>query len=190
MRYLNIVSIEADHLKALEQLAIVTCHRIYDIPETLLHAEITSSPKWGDIRTPETRRGKIVMPLMVGWGGVRREDDRLVVQAKATAWPLLLHELIKGTVELISLHGLGELDDAEYSLIMDHTEHVEYEFPMIQIGRHVFKKFLAVRPRSITLAESIMHVAAFEPLVLEQFMFDLFESPNRATDKLLAASTT
>jgi len=126
-----------------------------------------------------------------GWmGGVFREGDRLKVQAKASIWSLVVHELIKGTVELICLHGLGELDDKEYSVVMDQTEHIEFEFQMIQIGRLVFQKFLAARPREITLADSIMLASKLDPLVLEKFMFRLFESPNRATDILLRAAAS
>ena len=84
----------------------------------------------------------MIIPLMAGWGGVRRDLDRLVVEAKAEIWPLLVHELIKGTVELICLHGLADLGEEEYSMVMEHTEHIEYEFPMIQIGRIVFQKSL------------------------------------------------
>ncbi|QEG22633.1 hypothetical protein [Mariniblastus fucicola] len=186
--YMKLMELESEHIFALQMLGKRACHQIYGIPMKLLRASITSTPKWGEVRTPKTLRGKMLMPLMVGWGGVMRDEGQLVVQGKAGVWPLLLHELVKGTVELICLHGLGDLADEHFDVAMDHTEHVEYEFPMIQIGRLVFQKFLAALPREISLSECIMHVARMEPLDLEEFMFHIVESPNRATDMIRTAA--
>ncbi len=186
--YLQLVAIEAPHIESLQKLAKVACCEIYGIDPHLLFGELTNSPRFGEVREPETVRGKLILQCMAGWSAVVRRNGRLAVKAKATFWPLLLHELIKGTVELICLHGMSGLEEDEFEIAMDHTEHIEFEVPMLQVGGTFFQKFLAARPREISLAECTMHVARFEPSVLETFMFQLIESPNRATDMLRGAA--
>lgn len=175
---------EKPHWAALERLACEVCHQIYAVPIDRLNASITLEPKWGDIRDPETRSGKLMMMVMVGWGGVDRRDGRLEVVGQAIVWLLVLHELIKGTIELICLHGMGQLDEATYAQTIGITEHVEHEVPMLQVGPELFRQFLAISPRELPLAQTLMHVAMLEPESLDEFMFDMVETPNRATERL------
>ena len=180
-------AMEAAHLQRLEEIGINVCSEIYGISPKRLNAEITMSPKWGDVRPPQTIVGKLILPIMVGWGGVIRVDDKLQVMAKAIIWPLLLHELVKGTVELICLHGMTDLEDADFESVMDATEILEYEIPMIQMGGELYRRFLAVTPREIPLAESIMNVARMDPKNLDAFLFAVMGSQNRATEMLRRA---
>ena len=179
---LKTIDIENDRQDQLERLACEACHQIYQVPIDRLDASLTLEPKWGDIREPETRLGRMLMAGMVGWGGVDRRDGTLAVVAKAMIWPLLIHELIKGTVELICLHGLSQMDEESYLATMDVTEHVEHEVPMLQVGPEVFARVLAVAPRELPIAQTLTHVAMMRPETLEKFMFDVVETPNRATE--------
>lgn len=188
--YYQTIDIEDDHLAELESLAKDVCHEIYKIDRSLLDAELTSTPRFGTIREPESIMGQMVLDCMMGWSAVVRNNGRLEVKAKATFWPLLLHELVKGTVELICLNGMNEWTDEEYEIALKHTDHIEFEVPMLQIGGTMFQQFLAVKPKEISLAESIMFVSKMDPLVLEAFMFQMFESPNRATGMIRAAAKT
>ena len=75
----------------------------------------------------DTFSGRLLRASAVGYGGVVRngtgpgDADADVrgatfrVKARAWMWPLLSHELVKGTAELICLHGLNTLDDATYA---------------------------------------------------------------------------
>ena len=85
---------------------------------------------------------------------------------------------------------MNDVSESEYAIALERTDHIEYEIPMLQIGGPVFLRFLLARPREIALAESIMHVSKFEALELEQFMFHLYDSPNRATAMLRKAAAT
>lgn len=181
---LEIKVIESPYIAELEAIAKSACHQIIGIPEDLLIASITDTPAWGNVRTPETLRGKMLMPVMVGWGGVDRIDGRLRVVAKAIFWPLLLHELIKGSMELICLHGMKQLSGEHYDVVMDYTEKVEYEVPMLQVGPVIYQRFLAVLPRNTPLAENVRKVATMDAIELEEFMFDMIEAPQQATDRL------
>ncbi|MFK7769411.1 MAG: hypothetical protein AB8B55_19495 [Mariniblastus sp.] len=175
---------EIPHFGMLEVLGKKVCHQIFGIETEQLSASLTPTPAWGTVRRPKTWQGRLTLQLMVGWGGVDRHDDGLKVVAKAITWPLLIHELVKGTMELICLHGLNDLSNEDYVTVMDETEHLEYEIPMIQIGPEIFRRFLGVLPREIPLAQCVMKVANLEPIDLEEFLFEMIESPNRATDML------
>ena len=186
--YLQVIEGERSHLQPLEELAKDVCCDLYNIGRELLDAELTQTPRFGTIHYPDSDAGREILKGMIGWSAVVRQEDRLSVRATATFWPMLVHELIKGSVELICLHGMNSVSERDFAVALERTDHIEFEIPMLQIGGTVFKQFLLARPREVALAESIMHVSMFEPLVLERFMFHLFESPNQATSMIRTAA--
>jgi len=186
--YQSTIDQEVSHIASLEKLAKDVCCDMYGIERHLLEASLTQTPRFGTIREPSTWAGQEILATMVGWSGVVRRNGKLNVKASATFWPLLVHELIKGSVELICLHGTNRHSEADWEVALERCDHVEYEIPMLQIGGTIFQRFLLARPREIMLAESIMHVAKLEPLMLERFMFHLFESPNQATSMIRNAA--
>ena len=190
MVYQKAIQLEILNLEPLEELAKDVCCEAYGIGRELLDGKLTQTPRFGIVREPESEAGKAILECMIGWSAVVRREGKLKVKATATFWPMLVHELIKGSVELICLHGMNSVTDREFEIALERTDHVEYEIPMLQIGGTIFQRFLMARPREISLAECIMHVSKLEPLVLEQFMFHLFESPNRATDMVRSAAAT
>ncbi|MFT5528156.1 MAG: hypothetical protein ACI9HK_006144, partial [Pirellulaceae bacterium] len=123
---------------------------------------------------------------VVGYGGVERRGESFSVVAKAWVFPVLLHELVKGTVELICLHGLGSLNDDVYEAVTDEADQLEYEVWLLQAGPEIWRKFIAAAPRQIPLSRSVMHLARLDPQQLEKLMFLIVEEPNRATDQLIA----
>lgn len=180
--YHEVLELERPHIPKLEKLAKEVCSELYGIDVRLLKAKLTQSPKFGKVRPPETSAGREIINHMIGWSAVVRSGNSLKVKAKATFWPLLIHELIKGTVELICLHGLNELSDEDYQVVMDRTEHIEFEIPMLQIGGFVFRRLLEARPREIPLSECICEISKLEPNQLQTLFDQLIQSPNRATD--------
>jgi hypothetical protein len=182
----RLIRLEAPNYYFLEQLAKRVCTETFEIAPEKLNASITFSPEFGTVRQPKTRRGRMLLHLMGGWSGVERRGDELIVIAKAIFWPMLVHELIKGTMELICLHGLNDLPESEFEKVMDYTEHVEYEVPMMQIGPEIYRRFVSVLPSGLSLAQCVMKIAQLDPIDLEEFMFEMVEAPNRATDMLRA----
>jgi hypothetical protein len=182
--YRRAIQTEKPVLKQLVELAKSVCSKTWQIETGLLEAKLTQTPRFGTVREPETLEGKMILDCMIGWSAVVRREGKLKVKATATFWPMLVHELIKGTVELICLHGMNDVSDCEYEIALERTDHIEFEIPMLQIGGTIFRQFLLAKPREIPLAECVMHVARLEPQSLESFMFFLFESPNRATDMI------
>ena len=186
--YADVIEAESTHLEPLEELAKDVCCEMYGIGRDLLDGKLTQTPHFGNVREPESDAGRELLKVMIGWSAVERHGDKLNVRATATFWPMLVHELIKGSVELICLHGMNSVSESDFAIALEHTDHVEFEIPMLQIGGTIFKQFLLARPREIALAETIMYVSKFEPEVLEQFMFHLFESPNQATSMIRSAA--
>lgn len=180
--YYETIGREEPHKQTLADVAKDVCCESWGIGRELLEGKLTQTPRFGTIREPETLEGQMILDCMVGWSAVVRRQGILKVKAAAAFWPLLVHELIKGTVELICLHGMNEVSDRDYEIALERTDHIEFEIPMLQIGGTIFKQLLKARPKEIPLAECLMHISKLAPPRLESFMFQLFESPNRATD--------
>ena len=133
---------------------------------------------------PRTRVGRFVQAAAIGYGGVERRGGRFHVVAKSWNWPTVLHELVKGTAELVCLHGLNGLDDRMYAQVTDEADQIEYETWLLQAGPEMWRRFLAVLPHDRELAEMLMHVARLEPAALEELMLNILEEPDRARRRL------
>ncbi|MCA9094117.1 MAG: hypothetical protein KDA68_11560 [Planctomycetaceae bacterium] len=102
------------------------------------------------------------------------------VVAKAWTFNIVLKELIKGTAELICLHGLKSMDNFIYSTVMDEADQLEHEVWMLQTGPELWRRFIAVLPEDRTTAEMLMHVARLDPDPLEDLMMAVVEDPDHA----------
>lgn len=175
---------ERQHRSQLEQLGVDTTARIWGIEPERLHGTLSGDVEFGNLQLPTTRQGRMLRSAAAGYGGVRRRNDHFQVVARAWIWPLLAHELTKGTAELVCLHGLNRLDDETYRLVTAEADRIEHEIWMIQAGGELWRKFLAAVPRTdegtSQLAESLMRVALLEPARLELLMMDLVEHPATA----------
>jgi hypothetical protein len=170
----------------LEDLATeVTC-QIWGLEEKQVAAAITERPAFGQIRVPETQRGRRLKEIMVAWGGVKHlGDGKLQVVGQSRYWSLLIHELSKGAVELISLHGLNDLDDETYGIVMLAADNIEYEIWMMQSGLELYRLMLRVIPRGFPIAEALMFIAKMPAELHEDFTMNVIEKPDRAADQFL-----
>lgn len=185
--YQEALTIELPHQVGLVKLAKDICCQLYGIDRTLLLGKLTPTPLFGKVRPPETLAGEVLMECMIGWSAVVRSKGRLKVRAAATIWPLLVHEFVKGTMELICLHGLNTLEEEDYQVVLDRTDHVEFEIPMLQIGGAVFRRLLDARPREVPLAQCVVCVSKMDSLEIDRLFGLLIDSPNRATDMIRSA---
>ena len=171
---------EKDHHRRLEELAVRAASEIWTIPEDRLTARITTQTEFGDVKPPKTLGGRIYRHAAAGWSGVERRQGKFIVVARAWSWTLLIHELVKGTAELISLHGLNELDDNTYATVMQEADQVDHEIWMLQAGGDLWRRFLKIAPRDIPLSVTLMNVARMNPEYLESLMLTVFEAPDTA----------
>jgi len=176
--------IERSRKFPLAKLAEKANSLIWDIPQDRLEAEMTAQVAFGNLRVPKTVKGRMIRSGAIGYGGVDRQGKNFTVVAKAWNWPLLSHELTKGIVELICLHGINTLDDETYKLVTDEADQIERETWMLQAGSEMWRRLLAVLPEQRPLPESIMHIARLDPKPLEQLMMAVVEDPKRAKQLL------
>lgn len=171
---------EADHSEPLVELAKRATSMIWGIEEGRLQGALTDQVEFGNIRTPSTRHGKVMRALAIGYGGVVRHGSQFTVVAKAVIWPLLSHELVKGTAELVCLHGLNKLDPETYDKVTETADKIEYETWLMQAGSELWRRLLAVLPDDRTLSENLMRIARLRPQPLERLMMAVIEKPDWA----------
>ncbi len=170
----------------LERLAKLAAHRIWGIDEDRLDASQSRQVEFGNVRPPATFVGRLCRHAAAGWGGVVREGDQLKVVARAWLWPLLSHELVKGTAELVCLHGLNTLDRATYDAVTSAADKIEYECWQMQAGAELWRRFLAAAPSDRPLAEALMQVARLDPKALERLMLAVAKRTREAQFELAA----
>ena len=166
--------------KSLEQLASATAAQIWSIDQNRLEGEISTNTQIANIRDPNTWRGKVLRVFAAGWGGVEQREQGMVVVARAMCWPLLVHELVKGTAELICLHGLANLPEDQYTQVIEAADHIEFESWHMQTGVTLWRNLLKLLPPGAVLSEILMHLARLEPRPLESLMLQIIEEPEAA----------
>jgi hypothetical protein len=175
---------ESGHSQTLVELARKAVSMAWGISPDRLDAELTTEVAFGDLSKPRTLRGWIFRACAVAYGGVLRRGNALVVVARGKNWQLVAEELVKGTAELICLHGLNRLTDANYRQVIQAADGVDFEPWMLQTGAELWRRFLAVLPAGRPLAEMLMHVARLSPRSLETLMVAVIERPPWARELL------
>jgi hypothetical protein len=96
---------------------------------------------------------------VIGYGGVARRGHQLIVTAKGVTWQLLAKELVKGTAELICLHGLRQLEARMYQRVIEVTDRIDLEPWMLQSGGELWRRLLGALPDSCPVAHVLMNLA-------------------------------
>jgi hypothetical protein len=178
--FMSLLKVEEPIRPQLVPLAKRAAAMMWGIDEKRLDAELTREAAFGRIRTPRTNRGAMLRAGAIGWGGVQCRRGQFVVVAKSWFWPLLSHELTKGVVELVCLHGLCDLNRKDYDAVIGYADHIEYEIPMLQAGAELWRRFLTVIPAGQKLPQTLMHVARLRPQELENLMLNVVADPAAA----------
>ncbi len=177
----RVMSAERKHRYQLARLAEKTASQIWGISTDRLQGRIGTDIAFGNLRTPKTTVGVMTRQAAAGYGGVAlQQNGEFTVIGRSWFFPLVVHELVKGTAELVCLHGLNTLDDETYELVTDEADQLEYETPMLQSGAALWRRFLAALPANADLADTLMHVARLDPSSLEELMFAVVENTERA----------
>jgi hypothetical protein len=180
--YIRVYWAERNHEHELVRIAKRATSQVWGIDEGRLVAELTlTSPvAFGNLQPPKTFEGNMARLAAIGYGGVKRRDGVFRVIAKARNWPLVLHELVKGTAELICLHGLNTLDETTYEVVIGEADKIEYENRMLQVGSETWRRLLAALPHDRPLPEMLMHIARLGPEPLEELMLTVVEDSAKA----------
>ena len=176
--------LEAPHHPKLVELAKQTASSVWGIPTDRLDAQIVQRVVLGNLIVPRSIRGAIFYACCVGYGHVVRRDDRLIVVSRGTNWQLVAKELVKGTADLVCLHGLNTLSDETYRRVIRAADLVEFEPWMLQTGGELWRRLLAAIPAGRPLAEVLMHLAQLPPNSLQSLIIDVIENPESASRAL------
>jgi hypothetical protein len=185
---LNLVAgleaMEAPHRPKLVELAKKSTSTIWGIPVDRLDGGLGKPTPFGTPIRVRSFQGAVFRAGMVGLGGVVQRDDSLVVVGRGTNWQLLTKELVKGTAELICLHGLNNLSEDTYRQVMDATDRIDYEPWMLQTGGELWRRLLDVVPDGRPMANVLMCMARLPPKSLESLMLAVIEQPEWARELL------
>jgi hypothetical protein len=176
--------LEAPHRSELIELAKRTASAIWGITIDRLDGRLVKHIELGNLIPARTLRDAIFRIAIVGYGGVERRGDSLVVVARGTNWLLLTKELVKGTAELICLHGLNRLDDETYRRVVDATDRLEFEPWMLQTGGELWRRLLVLIPPERPVAEVLMRLARLPAKSLESLVLAVIERPEWARELL------
>lgn len=178
-RYSGAVSREKRAKPRLVALAKRATSEIWGIAEDRLDAKLTTKVEFGRLRWSSTEAGRALRRCAVGYGGVRRTEGGLTVVAKATIWPVLAHELVKGTAELVCLHGLCALDRRTFDAVTEVADRIDHEPWLMHAGSELWRRLLALLPDGHTMPETLMHIARLEPRPLAHLMSAIVENQER-----------
>lgn len=175
---------EARHKRALVDLAKRATHQVWGIPRERLDGKLTMAVAFGRPRLPTTFSAVMLRAGVAGFGGVLEEGSEFRVVGRGWVWPILSHELVKGTVELICMHGLNELDPTTYQAVLKAGDRIEYEPWMLQAGSELWRQLLPLLPDDRPVAEMVMHLARLPARSLERLMLAVIEDKSWARELL------
>lgn len=172
---------ELPHRPQLVQLAKETAAEVWGIPLERLAGSIVDRTALHTARLPSRNfKGALLQACTVGYGGVERRDGQLQVFSMAINWPILARELVKGTAELIALHGLNRLDDSTYRRVLEATDWLDLEPWMLQSGSELWRRLLESMPDGQPLASTLMHLARLPAPELDTLISTALERPDHA----------
>jgi hypothetical protein len=104
------------------------------------------------------------------------------VVARAINFPVLVQELVKGTMELLSHHGLEGLSREQLASIYQEADRLEDEPWLIQVGPQLWRSFLKIVPQGHSLADVVATLAAQEPQLIHRLLSDTLDSLRSGDD--------
>jgi len=105
------------------------------------------------------------------------------VVAKGLIFPFLVHELFKGTAELLTHFGLEELNQDKAKKVISKADDIRHEPYLAMAGPALWRKILSIKPNNVTLAQIMKHFAKMPPKELHNFLSRVWEmSPEETND--------
>jgi hypothetical protein len=120
----------------------------------------------------------------VGSEEVEWDGDEPVVVAKAFIFPVLVQELSKGIMEVLNMHGLSSLDPEMQKKVIKYADGARHEPWQIQIGPGLWKKFLKVIPKGMSISDLISRFSMLEPDQVHEIIDHVIDNPDEARNIL------
>ncbi|HEY1683959.1 MAG TPA: hypothetical protein VGG19_04300 [Tepidisphaeraceae bacterium] len=176
--------LESPHRAQLIELAKRSASIIWGIPIERLTADLRKPLPFGTSIRIRNARAAFFRNATVGLGGVVQGNGSLMVVGQGTNWQLLTKELVKGTAELICMHGLSSLDENTYLRVVDAADRIEFEPWMLQTGGELWRRMLAVIPKDRSIAQLLMRMARLPANSLQALVLAVIEQPEWAKEIL------
>jgi hypothetical protein len=116
------------------------------------------------------------------------ENGQGIVVAKGMCFPVLLHELTKGIMELLTYHQISTKDPVLQGKIVQGADKFDYEPWQVMIGPEVWRRFLKLlsdnRIPSNRIAYIIQQLSTAEPEEAVEFVDAVVSDPERASQML------
>lgn len=163
-RELNEINPELENLYGTIMSINELCYFVF--PDSIANARVTDSDA-----------------QKIGVVQVDYSDAKPTVQAQAMIFPVLLHELFKGLMEVAASHGLPH-DKATREYVLEQAEQAVGEAWDLRIGPGIWNKFIrAIKTEDAALKYHLFHeVAKLPPGEFHQFMRGLLsDSPGTQT---------
>jgi len=111
----------------------------------------------------------------------------ITVNAKATIFPILVHELSKGVMEILMAHGIPQ-DPELWKKVKKHADRPEHEFFHFLVGPEIWRRFLKVIGKK-RLPDVISALSTQEPDAVHKIIGTIVDNPEDAQgliDQLVA----
>lgn len=114
------------------------------------------------------------------------EEENPIVIAKAVIFPILAQEMSKGVAELVSHHGLADLDPQTTQTVLNKADDIRHEPYLIQVGPELWRRFLKVKPRDVSLGEIMTALAIQSPAEVHKIIAAVVENSEVASELVRA----
>jgi len=112
-----------------------------------------------------------------------QEQPRIVAQG--LLFPVLVQEIIKGIMELLTMDGLKDYDEQELLTIYEYADRHVDEPWLIQVGPELWRKFLKIIDGlDDSLQNIIRKLSSQSPEVVHDIVLQLVENPETAKELL------
>jgi hypothetical protein len=111
-----------------------------------------------------------------------QEEEGPKVMATGLIFPILVHELAKGCMELLTMHGLPK-DEDTLKKVYKHADKWEDEVFHFFVGPALWRRFIKVVNR-MKLPETIQALSQLEPDDLHGVVRSIVENPAEAQERL------
>lgn len=135
---------------------------------------------WNIRQMAEMLKGSAVGSTKVEYKEENGEDVP-VVKAAAMCFPVLVQELSKGVMQMLSHHHIGKLDKATLQRVLAEADKLELEPFFIMVGPELWRKTLQIsQSLNLPMAEMISAIASHEPDEVHDLFDKIQSSPNNA----------
>lgn len=112
----------------------------------------------------------------VGSSRVDYSGGKPKVVAKGLIFPFLVHELFKGTSELITHFGLENLNQDDAKKVIAKADDIRHEPYLAMAGPALWRKLLGIKPKEVTIAQIMKKFAKMPSKELHDFLSKVWES--------------